>query len=68
VNPIRISSRAIQCVADAEGATEYAIRSNGRDFIVTAHSKAEAEHAAEFYRPETADDSTTLLPGIPPSE
>jgi GGDEF domain-containing protein len=56
-NPIRISSRAIQCVADAEGATEYAIRYGGRDFIVTAHSKAEAEHAAEFYRPETADES-----------
>ena len=56
-NPIRISSRAIQCVADSDGATEYAIRSNGRDFIVTAHSKAEAEHAAEYYRPETADES-----------
>jgi hypothetical protein len=54
---IKISSRAIQCRADAEGATEYAIRYGGRDFLVTAHSKAEAEHAAEFYRPETADES-----------
>ena len=33
-NPIRINSRSIQCVADAEGATEYAIRSNGRVFIL----------------------------------
>jgi len=57
MNPIRISSRAIQCVADAEGATEYAIRSNGRDFIVTAHTKYEAQEAAEYYRPETADES-----------
>jgi hypothetical protein len=57
MSAIRISSRAIQCVADAEGATEYAIRSNGRDFLVTAHSKAEAEHAAEYYRPETTDES-----------
>jgi hypothetical protein len=56
-NPIRINSRAIQCVADANGATEYAIRYGGRDFLVTAHSKSEAEHAAEFYRPETADES-----------
>ena len=56
-NSIRINSRAIRCVADAEGATEYAIRSNGRDFIVTAHSKAEAEHAAEYYRPDTTDES-----------
>ena len=52
MNPIRISSRAIQCVADATGATEYAIRYSGRDFIVTAHSKAEAEEAVEYYRPE----------------
>lgn len=56
-NAIRISSRAIQCRADAEGATEYAVRYIGRDFLVTAHSKAEAEHAAEYYRPETADES-----------
>ena len=68
MNHIRISSRAIQCRADAEGATEYAIRSNGHDFIVTAHSRLEADIAAEYYRPEAADDSTTLLPGIPPSE
>lgn len=67
-NPIRLNSRAIQCRADATGATEYAIRYGGRDFLVTAHSKAEAEHAAEFYRAAEADDSTTLLPGIPPSE
>lgn len=56
-NPIRISSCAIQCVADATGATEYAIRYAGRDFLVTAHSRLEAEHAAEYYRPETADES-----------
>jgi hypothetical protein len=56
-NPIRISSRAIQCVADAEGATEYVVRSNGRDFIVTAHSRYDAEEAAEYYRPETTDES-----------
>jgi len=56
-SPIRINSRAIQCVADAEGATEYAIRYGGRDFLVTAHSKAEAEHAVEYYRPETTDES-----------
>jgi hypothetical protein len=56
-NPIRISSRAIQCRADAEGATEYAIRYGGRDFIVTAHSRLEADIAVEYYRPETADDS-----------
>jgi len=61
--PIRISSRAIQCVADAEGATDYAIRNNGRDFLVTAHSKAEAEHAAEFYRPDEPDAAQPeLLP------
>jgi hypothetical protein len=57
MSAIRINSRAIQCVADATGATEYAIRYGGRDFIVTAHSKAEAEHAAEYYRPETTDES-----------
>ncbi len=68
MSAIRINSRAIQCGADAEGATEYVVRSNGREFIVTAHSKAEAEHAAEYYRPEATDDSATLLPGIPPSE
>ena len=67
-NPIRISSRAIQCVADAEGATEYAIRSNGRDFLVTAHSRMEADIAAEYYRPDEPDSAETLLPGIPPSE
>jgi len=62
-NPIRINSRSIQCVADAEGATEYAIRSNGRDFLVTAHSKAEAEHAAEYYRPDEPDAAQPeLLP------
>ena len=56
-NPIRISSRAIQCRADTEGATEYAVRSNGRDFLVTAHSKAEADAAAEYYRAPEADES-----------
>ena len=66
MSAIRINSRAISVEADKYGATDYAIRSNGRDFIVTAHSKAEAEHAAEYYRPdEPDDDSTTLLPGIP---
>ena len=60
---IKISSRAIQCRADAEGATEYAIRSNGRNFLVTAHSKAEAEHAAEYYRPDEPDAAQPeLLP------
>jgi hypothetical protein len=63
MSAIRISSRAIQCRADAEGATEYAIRSNGRDFIVTAHSKAEAEHAVEYYRPDEPDPAQPeLLP------
>jgi hypothetical protein len=57
MNPIRISSRAIQCRADAEGATEYAIRYGGRDFIVTAHSRLEADIAVEYYRPETTDES-----------
>ena len=62
-NPIRISSQAIQCVADAEGATEYVVRSNGRDFIVTAHSRLEAEHAAEYYRPDEPDAAQPeLLP------
>jgi len=60
-NPIRISSRAIQCRADAEGATEYAIRYGGRDFIVTAHSRLEADIAVEYYRPETADESQPEL-------
>ncbi len=60
---IKISSRAIQCRADAEGATDYAIRYGGRDFIVTAHSKAEAEHAVEFYRPDEPDAAQPeLLP------
>jgi hypothetical protein len=57
MSAIRINSRAIQCVADAEGATEYAIRYGGRDFLVTAHSKAEAEHAAEYYHAPKADES-----------
>jgi hypothetical protein len=56
-NPIRINSRAIQCVADAEGATEYAIRYGGRDFIVTAHSRLEADNAVEYYRPDEPDES-----------
>ena len=56
-NPIRINSRAIQCRADAEGATEYAVRSNGRDFIVTAHSRLEADISAEYYRAPEADES-----------
>ena len=54
---IKISSRAIQCRADAEGATEYAVRSNGRDFLVTAHSKAEADAAVLYYRAPEADES-----------
>ena len=62
MSTIRINSHAIQCVADAEGATEYVVRSNGRDFIVTAHSKPEAEHAAEFYRPEPDAAQPELLP------
>ena len=56
-NPIRISSRAIQCRADTEGATEYAIRYGGRDFLVTAHSKAEADAAVLYYRAPEADES-----------
>jgi hypothetical protein len=67
-NPTRINSRAIQCRADSEGATEYAIRYGGRDFLVTAHSRLEADIAAEYYRPDEPDASETLLPGIPPSE
>lgn len=62
MSAIRISSRAIQCVADSEGATEYAIRCGGRDFLVTAHSRLEAEHAAEFYRPEPDAAQPELLP------
>jgi hypothetical protein len=57
MSAIRINSRAIQCVADATGATEYAIRSNGRDFIVTAHSRLEADIAVEYYRAPEADES-----------
>jgi hypothetical protein len=59
---IKISSRAIQCRADAEGATEYVVRSNGRDFIVLAHCRREAEHAAEYYRPEPDAAQPELLP------
>jgi len=55
--PIRINSRAIQCRADAEGATEYVVRSNGRDFLVTAHSRFEADIAVEYYRAPEADES-----------
>ena len=61
-NPIRINSRAIAVEADKYGATEYVIRYVGRDFIVTAHSRAEAEHAAEYYRPEPDSAHTELLP------
>jgi hypothetical protein len=67
-NAIRINSRAIVVEADKYGATEYAIRYGGRDFIVTAHSRLEADIAAEYYRPDEPDASETLLPGIPPSE
>jgi hypothetical protein len=56
-NPIRLNSRAIQCRADADGATEYAIRYGGRDFIVTAHSRLEADIAVEYYRAPEADES-----------
>ena len=56
-NPIRLNSRAIQCRADAEGATEYAIRYGGRDFIVSAHSRLEADIAVEYYRAPEADES-----------
>jgi hypothetical protein len=62
-NPIRISSRAIQCRADAEGATEYVLRYGGRDFLVTAHSRLEADIAVEYYRPDEPDAAQTeLLP------
>ena len=62
-NPIHINSRAIQCVADAEGATEYAVRHGGRDFIVTAHSRLEADIAVEYYRPDEPDAAQPeLLP------
>ena len=60
-NPIRLNSRAIQCKADATGATEYVLRYGGRDFIVTAHSRADAEHAAEFYRPDEPDSAQPEL-------
>jgi hypothetical protein len=56
-NAIRINSRAIVVEADKYGATEYAIRYGGRDFLVTAHSRLEADIAVEYYRPETADES-----------
>ncbi len=63
MSAIRISSRAIQCVADAEGATEYAIRYAGRDFLVTAHTKYEAQEAVEDYRPDEPDAAQPeLLP------
>ena len=62
-NPIRLNSRAIQCRADAEGATEYAIRYGGRDFIVTAHSRMEADIAVLYYRPDEPDAAQPeLLP------
>jgi len=32
------------------------------------HTRYDAEEAAEYYRAPEADDSATLLPGIPPSE
>jgi hypothetical protein len=63
-NPIRINSRQIQCRADTEGATEYTVRSNGRDFIVTAHSRLEADIAAEYYRPDEPDAAQPEL--LPP--
>lgn len=63
MSAIRISSRAIQCRADSDGATEYAIRSNGRDFIVLAHSRLEADIAVEYYRPDESDAAQPeLLP------
>ena len=63
MSAIRINSRAIQCGADAEGATEYVVRSNGRDFIVTAHSRYDAEEAAEYYRTDKPDAAQPeLLP------
>ena len=57
MSAILISSRAIQCRADSDGATEYAIRSNGRDFLVTAHSRLEADIAVEYYRAPESDES-----------
>ena len=54
---IKISSRAIQCRADAEGACEYVLRYGGRDFIVTAHSRLEADIAVEYYRAPESDES-----------
>jgi len=62
MSAIRINSRAIQCRADSEGATEYAIRYGGRDFIVTAHSRLEADIAAEYYRPETTAEVSDADP------
>ncbi len=56
-NPIRINSRAIAVEADKYGATDYAIRYGGRDFIVTAHSRLEADIAVEYYRAPEADES-----------
>ena len=61
---IKISSRAIQCRADAEGAQEYAVRYGGRDFLVTAHSRLEADIAAEYYRPDEPDAAQPEL--LPP--
>ena len=63
MSAIRINSRAIAVEADKYGATEYAIRSNGRDFLVTAHSRLEADIAAEYYRPDDPDAAQPeLLP------
>ena len=63
MSAIRINSRAIAVEADKYGATEYAIRSNGRDFLVTAHSRLEADIAAEYYRPDEPDAAQPeLLP------
>ena len=56
-NPIRINSRAIAVEADKYGATEYSVRYGGRDFLVTAHSRIEADIAAEYYRAPEADES-----------
>ena len=56
-NPIRINSRAIAVEADKYGATEYSVRYGGRDFIVTAHSRLEADIAVEYYRAPEADES-----------
>lgn len=57
MSAIRINSREIAVEADKYGATEYAVRYGGRDFLVTAHSRADAEEAVEYYRPEPADES-----------